>query len=118
MVKVEVKCSYEQIYRYITTVMCEGLDSSHNSLYVVSADDGLSDGGEFELPQIIALDVEEAPALRIMIYVLCRTLPAVVEVDDAPPFEVELRVSRQGVVLYDRAYLVNQWGGLTVDVVL
>ncbi len=118
MCRVEVKCSYEQIYRYTTTLMCEGLDASFSRVYVDSADDGVAESGEFVIPQVTMLDLETTPALRILLYVICNTFPDVVEVKDAPPFDIELKVSRGGKVIYDRLHKVNQWGGITLDFTL
>ncbi len=118
MYRIETKCSFEELYRYTTTIMCGGYTSSGEELYVTSAKDAASVGEEFILPQITVLESSKADNIRVEIYVVPHTLSDNRNVFDADPFELEVTITRDGKTLHTHTYAVNRWGGASIEIKL
>ena len=118
MYTIRVTCSYDELYRYNTVVMCGGYDSAQEELYVVSARDEASQGGEFALPQITTLTADRAENLRIVVYLVAHTLPENLNVEELNPFEVDIKVTKGGKEIYHKPHEVNPWGGAAIEIKL
>ncbi len=118
MYRIETKCSFEELYRYSTTIMCGGYSSSSKELYVVSAKDSASMGEEFSLPQITTLETRAADNIRVEIYVVPHTLSDERRVTGADPFELDVKITRKGKIIHSQNYPVNRWGGASIEIKL
>ncbi len=124
MYKIEVECSYEQLWRYNTIIMCGGFSGSEESLYVVSKEDIISDTehpiesepSDFVLPRRVELTAESADHIRAIIYVVPHTLPLSRDVDECPPFDVEVTITNGVKKIYSSTHPVNQWGGASIEI--
>ncbi len=118
MYTISVTCSYDELYRYNTVVMCGGYNASGEEIYVVSQRDDASQGGEFSLPQIVQLRAQRAQSIRIIVYLIAHTMPEKREVEASPPFEIDIEVEQDGREIYHKSHEVNQWGGTAIEIEL
>ncbi|MFR9602282.1 MAG: hypothetical protein SNG02_00230 [Rikenellaceae bacterium] len=126
MYTIEVESSFEQMWRYNTIVMCGGYGPAPSSeqLYVVSKEDIISDIENliecepkgYELPRKVTLEAEAAAAIRVIIYVVPHTLPLGREVDNFPPFDLYVRITKKSKSIYAAIHEVNQWGGASIEI--
>ncbi len=126
MYTIEVKSSFEQVWRYNTMIMCGGYSAlpEEKELYVVSERDIVSEienriecePSGFELPHRLILTAEEADHIRVIIYYVPHTLPLGKEVENRTPFDVDVKISREGEVIYKKVHQINQWGGASIEI--
>ncbi len=128
MYDIEVESSFEQFWRYNTIIMCGGFSSapSEEQLYVVSQKDIISEIGEpteqkasdFKSPHLTTLSAPKADHIRTIIYIVPHTLPLGREVESCPPFDVDIKISKNKEVIYQVTHKVNQWGGASIEIKL
>ncbi len=126
MYTIEVECSYEQLWRYNTIIMCGGFSTKDEQLYVESTKDIISDventiecaPADFELPRKVTLRVDKADHIRAIIYVIPHILPLGRDVDENPPFDIEVTITKGTKKIYATPHQVNQWGGASIEIKL
>lgn len=122
--KVELLCDYPEWWRYNVYMMVVGFDREGNNAVFNNFVDKVYDanyGGDprempddYVTPRDISLITDECAYIEIYIYVVANTFPQSDIISDSPSFDAILSVSAEGRVLKEKAYEVNQWGGLTI----
>ncbi|MFI3302075.1 MAG: hypothetical protein SNH35_04460 [Rikenellaceae bacterium] len=126
MYTIEVKSSFEQLWRYNTIIMCGGFSPDDELLYVVSTKDIISDmenpiesaPADFTLPRSVMLNADDAEHIRTIIYITPHTLPLGREVKENPPFDVDVTITKDLKNIYSSKHQVNQWGGASIEIKL
>ncbi len=129
MFLIEVSSDFQELWRYNIFATCGGFDAMGKSLYVVGEEMVSSEEIQKEIVPLPAppdnfdpksmtlrLETKDATAIKIIIYVVAHTLPHDRIVEDSPPFNCLITVSRESCEIYRDIHKVNQWGGVTVNI--
>lgn len=113
--RVEIECDYAEWSRYRVEMLCAALDAEGERVGFTSASDR-----EESKASTDPLTLETAPChhARLFLYVIPHTLPVETRIEATPPFEVKVRIFCNDRPLRTDRYAVNQWGGLSVEVLL
>lgn len=121
--KVEISSSYEYFWRYNVAVTCGCFDGGGNRVGFASADDHLADVGAgmktapkgFVLPRTVTFSTVPCERLLMYIYVIPHTLPEGRDVAEYKPFDMTVRVTRDGRNVLTKTYSVNSWSGASIE---
>ncbi len=130
MYTIDVWSDFEELFRYNILLTCAGFDAADEQLYVVGCERVYNETittkivptppppEGFETGEVLSLEAGEAERIHIILYVITNTLPARRQISDFPPFDIQVRVTKEGGVIYDTTHKVNQWGGESINIKL
>lgn len=121
--KIELRCRYEEWWRYNADLMCGCFDVDDNRIGFASvASDVAAVGSNLkvrpaEIPAVRSVTLETPPCdhLVLYVYIIPHTLPAGNDIDSTRPFEAEIRISRAGRHLRTEKRMINQWSGASIE---
>ena len=123
--KISFSCAYKEFWRYnfyITgKVFADGqcvdfISHSDRVAEVGVVREPLKDVAHRRLP--VTITTQGGDSLTLYIYVVAHKLPTTNRVSEAPPFECEVSVERDGAMLHHRRYEVDQWSGNNIEIIL
>ncbi len=126
MYKLEVETHFEDSWRFNLVLMCGGYTPSAEQLYVVSVEDVVAEIEEFQtskpegykLPRKLSLKAKKADNIRALVYIIPHTPPATRDIEEFAPFEMSIKISRDGEEIYSQIHDINQWSGGSIEVKL
>ncbi|MFI3319973.1 MAG: hypothetical protein SNH01_04195 [Rikenellaceae bacterium] len=126
MYKIEVETQFEESWRYNLVVMCGGYTASAKQLYVVSTEDTIAEIEDFQttkpdgytLPRQLSLKAKRADNIRALVYVIPHTPPANRDIEEFAPFEMSIKIARDGKEIYSQIHDINQWSGSSIEIKL
>lgn len=130
MYRIELKCNFEELWRYNSVITCGGYDATREQLYVSSVERMTS--SEFHSGATVSLnppmdqsyreplllECDDAESIEIHIYIVPHTLPLDRIIDNSPPFIATVTVVRGDEHIYSEDIEVNQWGGVSLKLIL
>ncbi|MBE6214067.1 MAG: hypothetical protein E7131_05245 [Rikenellaceae bacterium] len=116
---VQMSCQYAELWRYNIAVVAACFDEENNQVEMVAERRDIAEVGAnltaapegYRLPCEVELKTSACHHIEAIVYLVPNTLPASREIAENRPFEMRVRVSREGVMLHDKIHLVNQWAG-------
>lgn len=120
---VEIASRFEGWWRYNASLMCGCFDAAGNRTGFAAAESHVADVGSAPAacpPEIApdrSLTLETGPCdhLLLYIYIVPHTLPNVTAIEDAKPFDLELRIAWGGRRFRSERLQINQWGGRSLE---
>lgn len=119
----ELRCRYEEWWRYNAALMCGCFDAADRRTGFVSTASEVADVGS-NLPAApanagnrrrLALTIPACDHFVAYVYIIPHTLPTGNDIETTQPFEVELRVTRGAETLLQERRRVNQWSGASIE---
>jgi hypothetical protein len=120
--KVKLTCDYPEWWRYNVYIMAVGCDSAGAQLFIENRADRIYDvcyeecvrEQPADYDRHTELSVSPCAYIDIYVYVVANTFPQSKIIRDSPPFPVTLTIVKDGEMIEEAEYSVNQWGGVTV----
>ncbi len=63
----------------------------------------------------VKLSAPDCHHLMLYIYIIPHTLPRCTLIEDAEPFNISLKITRNGKVVHDQRHAINRWSGASVE---
>ncbi len=119
---IEVTSAYPGWWRYNVALMCGCFDAAGARAGFASAEDRVADVGAalgqppagYPARRRTTLHTVPCRRIELYLYVVPHTLPDGREIADTLPFELQLRIRRDGEILLCEKRPVNQWSGLSL----
>ena len=121
--KVEIESDFEEFWCYNVAVTCGCFDAADNRVGFASADDKVAPvGANLQQPpkgtpskRRVEFETMACHHLLMYIYIIPHTLPAGNEIAEYKPFEMSVRVTREGSAVLKRTFTVNRWSGASIE---
>lgn len=123
---IQIRSSFKELWRYNIAISCgcfteEGAEpvvvSEQRNIAPVGANLGGAPDG-FKLPVEMKLTTPASERIVAYIYIIPHTLPAGRDIDERHPFDLKVKVSADGEVVYNTQHKVNQWSGTSIEIKL
>lgn len=119
--KVEVSSAFPGWWRYNVALMCGCYDAAGERIGFASAEDRIAEVGacmgqppaDYLAERRTVLRTMPCHRIELYLYVVPHTLPDGCEIADTRPFELRLRITRDGATLLSQKCPVNQWSGIS-----
>jgi hypothetical protein len=122
---IRISSKFEQFWRYNMIVMCDVIRADETHEIIKHESEIAPVGAELREPPIgysanrdVVLKSSSATSATLYIYIIPHTLPATINVDDAPPFELVVDVKHGTKQIYSRRHEINQWSGENIAISL
>ena len=121
--KIEISSSFEYFWRYNVAVTCGCFDAQGERVGFASADDHIADVGAdmknppqgYVSPRTVTVSTVPFDHLLMYIYVIPHTLPEGRDVAEYKPFDLKVRITRDGKGVVNKVYSVNSWSGASIE---
>ncbi len=113
MIEITVDSEYNRYDNYNVIVMCSGMDSLDQKLYVESVQ-------KMEGERVSSLMCGDAHHIELIIYFIPKSLPKGknIEISLFPPFEASVSVKSGNRQIYNKIHSINAWGGAAIRLLL
>lgn len=123
---IELRTTFAEAWRYNITITAGCFSSSGEQLQVVSEQAFVAPAGanlqappdKWSLPCEVKLSTEACASIVTYIYIVAHTLPSGREIEDAVPFDLNVKVSSGREVIYKAVHKINQWSGASIELKL
>lgn len=118
---IELTCRYEEWWRYNVEMMCAAFDEAGERIGFSSVRSQIAEAGAelrerpaCEVPTRLRLASGACDRALLYLYVIPHTLPRDNRIGASAPFDIALRIGRDGRTLRTERRKVNQWGGISL----
>ncbi len=113
MIRISVENLAVESSRFTLIVMCGGMDSEGNKLYVDASQ-------RQEDEPTTTLECADAHTIELIVYFIPKSLPKGknTPIADHPPFPATLTVESDDQVIYSQKHQINGWGGAAIKLEL
>jgi len=116
---VTVSSRFEELWRYNIILVGELCASDGSRIDYKSLESSVAPVGanltappaDYSAERTLRLKSEEGDYINILVYVVPNTLPSSDDIYATKPFQLRVKVERDGEVLENRVYEINQWSG-------
>lgn len=120
---VEISSGFDKFWCYNIAVTCGCFDGDGKRTGFASAEDTVADVGAnmqappagYRTPRTVTFETEPCSRLLMYIYIIPHTLPADNDIAESKPFNLKVRVSRDGERVFERTYTINRWSGASLE---
>lgn len=121
--KIELRCRYEEWWRYNADLMCGCFDVDDNRIGFASVASDIAAVGSnlkarpegIDAARSVTLQTPPCDHLVLYVYIIPHTLPAGNDIDSTRPFEAEIRIYHDGRHLRTEKRRINQWSGASIE---
>ncbi len=118
--QISVRSNFAELWRYNIVVMCGTFNAQGEQLSVTtsqskSADTDSQDSADDAQARSVKLVTEPCDNIKAYIYLMPHKLPSAQTPDDAPDFNIRVKVKAADEELYNVIHNVNQWSGATIE---
>ena len=122
---ISLDTDFEEFWRYNLVAMAQVMRNGEQLEILKHRSEIAPVGAELREPpkgyvaeRDVVLRSGDADALVLYIYVIPHTLPRVTHTNDAPPFELRVKVKHGTTNVYSHRHMINQWSGdnIAIDI--
>ena len=119
---ISVSSNFKDLWRYNIALVCQCLDEEGEQIEVCSQSSYIAEVGAnlAESPTDLAshhrvvLSTPQCDKIEALCYLIPHSLPTNKIVEESAPFDLRVKVEKEGEVLYDTTHKVNQWAGASI----
>lgn len=119
----EISSEYVDFWRYNVLITCECFDADGRREEFVSADDEIAPVGtncefcpsNYPANRVVKFETKPCHHLRVYIYIMPHSIPVGGQIEDRPPFDMDVRVRLKGSFTEMLRLTVNSWSGDTFE---
>ena len=123
---IQIKSSYDELWRYNLSAMCGAFDSVGERVDFVKAESFIAEVGtnlksapdDYTAKREMKLQTAPCDSIVAYIYVVPHTLPRDRDVADCKPFDLSIKVQMGSETIYNIKHKINQWSGASIELKL